>query len=315
MPSRRLLLALERIRGRATARPRIASLPPLSPARPSTEPRVAPLVPDRAAAEFPFVSTPASMRRALILAALSAPISANAPSALAAPLAGGRVAPEVVAIKTADGETLQGSFYKPGSTAPGVLLVHDAGGSRNQLDPLADRLRKQGYGVLTLDLRGHGGSKSAKLDWEKLPENDRKSTWAQAPKDLDAAATWLLGQPGIDSTSLALVGYGAGCALAVRHAKGDENVVCMVLLAPNPADYGFDVRADIQTLAGLPTFVATAKDGDAEHMAQEANASSGNPYVELFISPAKLASPRDDKKRPSKVATWIGDKALPKRGR
>ena len=255
------------------------------------------------------------MRRALILAALAAPISAHAPSALAAPPPGGRVAPEVVAIKTADGETLQGSFYKPGSTAPGVLLVHDAGGSRSQLDPLADRLSRQGFGVLTLDLRGHGGSKSAKLDWEKLQETDRKATWSQAPKDLDAAAQWLLGQPGIDSTSLALVGYGAGCALAVRHARGDENVVCMVLLAPNPADYGFDVRADIQTLAGLPTFVATAKDDEAEKMAREANAFSGNPYLDIVLTPPKVASPLEDKNLPAKVLKWVGDKALPKKGR
>ncbi len=256
------------------------------------------------------------MRRALILVALATPIVASTPSALLAPgLAGGRVAPETVAIKTTDGETLQASFYKPGSTAPGVLLVHDAGSNLAQLDPLADRLSRQGFGVLTLDLRGHGASKSAGLDWDKLSENDRKSTWALAPKDVDAAASWLLGQPGIHGTSLALIGYGAGCALAVRHAKGDENVVCMVLLAPNAADYGFDVRADIQTLVGLPTFVATAKDDEGEKMALEANASSGNPYLDIFLSPPKVATPLEDKNLPAKVLKWVGDKAMPKKGR
>jgi dienelactone hydrolase len=253
------------------------------------------------------------MRRALALVALAVPVAPSVPPGAAK--AGGRVAPENVAIKTTDGETLQASFYKPDASAPGVLLVHDAGGSRSQLDPLADRMSKQGFGVLTLDLRGHGASKSAKLDWEKLSENDRKSMWGLAAKDLDAAASWLLEQPGIHSTSLALVGYGAGCALAVRHAKGDENVVCMVLLAPNAADYGFDVRADIQTLVGLPTFVATAKDDEAERMALEANASSGNPYLDIFISPPKVASPLEDKNLPGKVLKWVGDKAMPKKGR
>ncbi len=259
------------------------------------------------------------MRRVLVLVALSTPILANGPSALPAAAtashAGGRVAPETVAIKTADGEALQASFYKPGTTAPGVLLVHDAGGDRSQLDPLADRLCKQGFGVLTVDLRGHGASKSAKLDWNKLSESDRKSTWTQAPKDLDAAAKWLLEQPVIHSTSLALIGYGAGCALAVRHAKGDENVVCMVLLAPNAADYGFDVRADIQTLVGLPTFVATSKDDEGEKMALEANAFSGNPYLDIFLSPPKVATPLEDKNLPGKVLKWVSDKAMPKKGR
>lgn len=268
------------------------------------------------------------MRRALVLVALSTPILANGPSALraswrATPIAsslpasmrGGRVVPETVAFKTTDGEALQGSFYRPGMIAPGVILVHDAGGSRTQLDPLADRLSKQGFGVLTLDLRGHGASKTAKLDWDKLSESERKSTWTLAPKDLDAAAKWLLEQPAITSTSLALIGYGAGCALAVRHAKGDENVVCMVLLAPNAADYGFDVRADIQTLVGLPTFVATSKDAEAEKMALEANAFSGNPYLEIFLSPPKVAGPLEDKNLPGKLLKWVSDKAMPKKGR
>jgi dienelactone hydrolase len=259
------------------------------------------------------------MQRALVLVALSTPILVHGPSVLhAAGLAskpGGKAAPEIVALKTADGEALQASYYKPDSIAPGVLLVHDAGGDRTQLDPLADRLSKQGFGVLTVDLRGHGGSKTAKLDWSKLSENDRKATWALAPKDLDAAAQWLGSQPTIVSTSLTLVGYGAGCALAVRHAKGDENVVCMVLLAPNAADYGFDVRADIQTLVGLPTFVATPKDDEAEKMALEANAFSGNPYLDIFVTPPKVATPLEDKNLPGKILKWVSEKAMPKKGR
>jgi alpha-beta hydrolase superfamily lysophospholipase len=180
---------------------------------------------------------------------------------------------------------------------------------------VAERLTKQGFGVLAIDLRGHGASKSEKLAWEKLSENDRKATWSFAQRDIDAASAWLLEQPSIHSTSLSLVGLGAGCALAVRHAKSDENVECLVLLSPNVQDYGFDVRADIQTLEGLPTYVVTSKDAEAERMAQEANASSGNPYVELFISPPKLASPLEDKGLPSRVSKWLAEKAMPKKGR
>ena len=123
-----------------------------------------------------------------------------------------------------------------------------------------------------------------------------------------------LDQPTIDSTSLSLVAYGSGCSIAVRHAKSDENVVCMALLAPNSGDYGFDVGADIQTLAGLPTFVVAAKDGDAERIALDANASSGSPYVEILVSPPKLTTPLDDKALPAKVSKWLADKAMPKKG-
>ncbi len=253
------------------------------------------------------------MRSVLIQAALVVPFLTGGAFAASA---NGRATPEVVSIKTSDGQALEATFYKPNSgRAQAVILVHDAGASRTQLEPVADKLSKQGFGVLSIDLRGHGGSKSSKLDWEKLSEADRKSTWSFTPRDLDAAAEWLLGQPTIHSTSLSLVGYGAGCAIVVRHARGDENVVCMALLAPNAEDYGFDVRADIQTLEGLPTFVITSKDDEAERMALEANASSGNPYVELFFSPPKLTTPLDDKGLPAKVSKWLADKAMPKRGR
>ena len=252
------------------------------------------------------------MRRALVLAAAAAPIFL-APTAAAS---GSKSAPpENVEIKTGDGVKLAASFYKPSERAPAVLVLHDAGGNRSQVEPLAERLQKQGFGVLTVDLRGHGGSKTDKLDWDKLSEDERKSTWSFAPRDVDAAAEWVLDQQIIHSTSLSIVGVGSGCALAVRHAKSDENVVSLALLAPHAQDYGFDVRADIQALAGLPTFLLASKNDEAERMAIDANTRSTNPFVEIALAPAKATSVLEDKKLPAKVAAWLGDKALPKKGK
>ncbi len=251
------------------------------------------------------------MQRALILAALvSAPITV---SARPAP---GR-APDVVQIKTQDGLNLQGSFYKPVQAgSPAVLLVHDAGADRKELETIAEKLAKQGFGVLTIDLRAHGESKTPKLDWSQLSDADKKSTWSFGVRDVDAAAGWLLERPEVHSTSLSLVGHGAGCALVARHARNDENVRCMVLLAPRPEDYGFDLRADIQTLEGLETFVATTKNEAAERMVEEANAlASSNPYIELFYAGPKSASLLEDKQLPARVAKWVTDKAMPKKGR
>lgn len=252
------------------------------------------------------------MRRALVLAAtLAAPILL-APTAAASHSKG--APPEVVEIKTSDGVKLAASFYKPANRAPAVLLVHDAGGNRAHLEPLAERLVKASFGVVTLDLRGHGGSKTDKLDWEKLSEGDRKSTWSVAARDLDAAAEWVLGQENIHGTNLSIVGVGSGCALAVRHAQSDENVVCLALLSPHAQSFGFDVKGDITALAGLPTFVLASKDDEAERMAIDANSTSPNPFVEISLATGKTASVLEDKKMPSTVANWLGQKALPKKG-
>jgi len=253
------------------------------------------------------------MRRALVLAATLATPILLAQNAAAA---GSKSAPpETVEIKTSDGVKLAASFYKPRERAPAVLLVHDAGGNRAQLEPLAERLQKQGFGVVAIDLRGHGDSKTDKLDWATLSEGDKKSTWSYAPRDIDAAATWVLSQANIHGTSLSIVGVGSGCALAVRHAKSDDNVVCLALLAPHTQSFGFDVKADIQALAGLPTFVLASKNDEAERMAIDANTTSPNPFVDISLAASKTESVLEDKRLPAKVADWLADKALPKKGK
>ncbi len=259
------------------------------------------------------------MHRALILAALwTAPIAAE-------PLARGpasraeRPAPaEVVHIKTSDGQTLEASYRKPEKPqSPAVVLVHDAGADRRQLDPIGERLHKAGFGVLEVDLRGHGGSKAGKLDWNQHSPEEQKAAWAFGIHDVDAAADWLLEQPNVQKTNLSLVGYGSGCALIARHAKNDENVRCMALLAPKPEDYGFDVRSDIKTLEGLPTYVVAAnKNDETERMVQEANSNAGgDPYITIWFSAPKIPTPIEDKNMPKKVATWITEVATPKKGR
>jgi pimeloyl-ACP methyl ester carboxylesterase len=257
------------------------------------------------------------MQRVLVLAALLAvPITGPAgasPSVLASANSRG-VRVEQVEIKTSDQLTLTGSFYAPKRRAPAVLLVHDAGSDREQLDFIAQRLSRKGLGVLTVDLRGHGDSKTSKLDWEKMSEEARASLWQLAPRDIDAAAAWVLKQPNIHSTNLSLVGYRAGCALVARHAEQDENVICMALLSPKAKDFGFDVEGAIHNVNGLPTYVIDRRNDETERLVTEANALS-TPYIELVTISPKAPTVLEDSKMPSKVAKWVVETAKPKKGR
>ena len=64
-----------------------------------------------------------------------------------------------VEIITADNVTLTGTFYvAPKAGSPAVAMLHMAGGQRGDWDTLARQLQAAGFSVLTLDLRGHGGS-------------------------------------------------------------------------------------------------------------------------------------------------------------
>jgi len=223
---------------------------------------------------------------------------------------------ERVEIETSDGLKLFGSFYEPKRRSPAAVLVHNAGADREELAAIAARLYKQGFGVLTFDIRGHGESKCAKADWESFDESGRKKLWAQGMRDIRAAADWILEQKSIHSTSLSLVGHGSGCALVTRHAKEDENVISLTLLAPREEDMGFDVRGDLEILNGLPTYVVTPRKNGAEKMVQEANALAGDqPYIELFLATPKAANVLDDRKVPNRVSSWMKDIARPRKGR
>jgi pimeloyl-ACP methyl ester carboxylesterase len=250
------------------------------------------------------------MRRALVLAAMyAAPIIALTPSSTASHSGSSK---DYVTIETSDGVKLSGTFFAPRGKdrAPAALLVHDAGSDRRQLEGVAKKLQKKGFGVLTVDLRGHGDSKTSKVDWSALDKDAQSSLWQQAPRDVEASAEWLLGQRNVHSTNLSLVGYRAGCALVARHAERDENVISMLLLAPKPKDFGFDVEATINKVNGLPTCVIDHRNDETERMVMEANATS--PFIEqLGPVPAKSTSVLDDSRWMTRGTAWLTSVAKP----
>lgn len=74
---------------------------------------------------------------------------------------------ESVALRTGDGVEL-GAWYRAGPSGATVILLHGAGGSREGVLPWVGPLVARGYGVLLLDLRGHGSSGGAtnRLGWQ-----------------------------------------------------------------------------------------------------------------------------------------------------
>ena len=94
--------------------------------------------------------------------------------------------PKELTLPTSDGvELIVQYFAAPGKDKPQatVILVHDLGGSSENLDPLAESLQTAGCAVLAPDLRGHGGSSHPVYSkqaaegeqWKLLKLNDFKA--------------------------------------------------------------------------------------------------------------------------------------------
>src|SRR5204863_1552375 len=96
-----------------------------------------------------------------------------------------------------DGVTLATTLYVPDGTPPaggwpGILMLHGLGGSRQDMNFLAESFYvPRGYAVLTYDARGHGQSGGV-----VTIDGPREIA------DARAAFDWLAAQPGVDRTHI-----------------------------------------------------------------------------------------------------------------
>jgi dienelactone hydrolase len=162
-----------------------------------------------------------------------------------------------VDIAAPDGIRLRATFFSAGKPGPGVLLLHMCNTVRKSWEPVANELSEKGINALTIDNRGFGESGGPRFDGaspDVLKELNEK--W---PKDFDAAYDYLLAQPGVDKTRIAVGGGSCGVGNAVRVAERHPDVKTMVLLAG-----GMDL-AGINFIAHnpeRPIFTAAAADDE-----------------------------------------------------
>jgi uncharacterized protein len=101
-------------------------------------------------------------------------------------------------------EKLDGHVVEPRTGLPGVLFVHGWGGSQERDMERARLVSRLGCVCLTFDMRGHGATA------HRLTSVNRDDNLA----DLCAAYDVLVAQPGVDASSIAVVGSSYGGYLA-----------------------------------------------------------------------------------------------------
>jgi len=161
----------------------------------------------------------------------------------------------------ADGVELMAAFYPPrAGPAPGVLLLHMAGGQKEDWDPFVTRLQEAGYAALAPDLRGHGDS-GGEVDWSASPD--------------DVARAWatLVAQPEVDRERTGIVGANIGANLALVVAAVEPGVRAVVLLSPGLDYWGVRTEEAMVAYGERPLLIVASEDDD--YAAQAAHALAG----------------------------------------
>lgn len=139
-----------------------------------------------------------------------------------------------VTFLTDDSVHLRGMYWDPresGHTA--VLLLHDFRSDRTVWDPYIAAFRSRGWGVLAVDLRGHGESvrQDMRADLLQPLEVDVRSPQSY-PRDVRASLAFLARQPKSDAGRIAMIGVGLGSDLAYAASGrgwGTASTVCISL--------------------------------------------------------------------------------------
>jgi alpha-beta hydrolase superfamily lysophospholipase len=171
-------------------------------------------------------------------------------------------AANAVTLHTSDGVTISASWSEPSASAPAVLLVHSLAGTRADWDAAVQSLNGAGFGVLAIDLRGHGASAGPYTS----------GAFQSMVLDVQAAVAWLKGRHDVIASRLGIAGMNLGATLAVVAAGSDSSVRSLALLSPAAEFRGLRCEPAMRAFAarsGAALLVAGALDPYASRSARQ----------------------------------------------
>jgi pimeloyl-ACP methyl ester carboxylesterase len=128
-----------------------------------------------------------------------------------------------VELQAADGVILRGAYYQAvdaSAPVPALLILHSSHENRTVWHGFAKSAQALGYGVLAMDLRGHGKSEGVQTF---TPELD---------KDIDLAMLWLLNHPSVDGNRVGILGSSVGASLSLRAGARFPWVRAIAMISP-----------------------------------------------------------------------------------
>jgi len=128
-----------------------------------------------------------------------------------------------------DGLKIAGTVFSSGSgKKPGIIFLHGSSVKGRKLPfclLLCDRLAKQGFHVLSMDMRGFGESEDPALI-------DAVESW-QSKGDISNALDFLIQNVDVDTCAVFIVGHSAGANQAIIAGIHDKRIKRIVAIGPS----------------------------------------------------------------------------------
>jgi pimeloyl-ACP methyl ester carboxylesterase len=162
---------------------------------------------------------------------------------------------------TEDGVEIMGSMWMPeGAKAPAVILLHMLGHNRGDWNGFAEELLKDGYAVVSIDLRGHGESlhttDGKTLNYKAFSDSD----YQNMVKDVAPVLQFLRDDRRVDSNRIAIIGASIGANVALRVAASDPQVAAVVLISPGKSYHGVTTEPAMIEYGKRPSLIIASNE-------------------------------------------------------
>jgi len=176
--------------------------------------------------------------------------------------------PDTVTVTTKDGVIIHGTYYGSnlGKKAIPVIMLPGWEDSQKDLSGLALAMQKEGLAVITVDLRGHGASKSiqgpggqiTEIDLDRIRASDFETFVTQ---DLEAIKSFLMqenNKGNLNIEMLTIIGCDFSATAALNFAAQDwswpilpsikqgQDVKGLILVSPPKSFKGFNANRALQ---------------------------------------------------------------------
>jgi len=106
---------------------------------------------------------------------------------------------------------------------PAVVLIHGFSGDRRLMSTLARRLAENGYGVLAIDVNGHGENRN--------PFNGGEAETDNLRENVKEAVDYLRSSDLVDGSRIVVMGHSMGAGAALDYATHDPNLKGAVMIS------------------------------------------------------------------------------------